>query len=303
MISFLKKPADKSELLAAIEYFKPINLTVLLFEGNNRISEKEVRSWKGTEKLNLKFKNFDSKVFSQYILFNEIAKIKDCKYVCLPVGNHRAFYKVMPKLKAAGYTTIHISDGVNDSFSLIGFLLSVKLRGVLGFFKSFYSYFEYKKALADYCFFQLFPLKSCLSKKTLPCKSEVRNNFELEKELTDNNIDTLILPGWGETDVSLVSFFNVKNNYCATSKDKKININGRWNTIDNFISAEDVIRSGKIKYVYGTASSACYFVKNYDSSIECHVYVNGELNKTQGLFSEFFFVKKGKQLGVKFYKK
>ena len=42
MISFLKKPADKFELLAAIEYFKPINLTVFLFEGNNRISEKEV---------------------------------------------------------------------------------------------------------------------------------------------------------------------------------------------------------------------------------------------------------------------
>jgi len=304
MIVFLKKPTDKSELIAAIEYFQPTTLWVFLFEENKRITEREVRKWKDLDNLTLNFKNFTKKNFTKKNLLNQITEIRDCKHVGLPLGNHRVFYKIIPKLKSLGYITIHFSDGVNDCFSLSGFLLSVKVKGVFGFLKSVYSYFEYKKALADFCFFQLYPLKSCLSKDSLPTKQVKKNvlNSILSKELNDNKIDTLILPGFGETTESLISFFNIKTNYCATSKEKVININGLVKPIKNYITAEDVIRSNRIKNIYGTGSSAFFFAKNHDRNIECNVMINGKLNKNQGRFAEYFFVKYGKKLGIKFYK-
>ena len=303
MIVFLKKPADKSELIAAVEYFQTTTLWVFLFEENKRITEREIRKWKELDNVILKFKIFRKAVFTRQELLNEIADIKDCKQVGLPLGNHRVFYKIMPKLKSLGYTTIHFSDGVNDCFSLSGFLLSVKVKGVLGFIKSVYSYFEYKKSVADFCFYQLYPLKSCFSKVSLPPKLEKNNmlNTLLIKEINDKQVDTLILPGFGETTESLISFFNIKTNYCATSKEKELNINGLVRPIKNSITAEDVIRSGRIKHLFGTASSACFFAKNYDSNIDCNVMINGKLNENQGRFAEYFFVKYGNKLGIKFH--
>lgn len=303
LIAVIKKPADKNELLSIIKYFGIKRLSIITYTNNPRINESTISDWTKDLKITPSFYKLDrAKVTSQnFIRF--LDSLGEFKYLAIPISNIRPFYKAVPLLKKSGKTIIHISDGTPDAFSLWGYGMGAKVKSFPSFIKATISYFEYRKAKANFCFFQLHPLKCCFSENTLPLV-EVGVYADVYSEhmrvIETENINTLVVPGWGETVESLIELFPETKSYCATSKDKQINVNGNWQKIDHFITAEDVLKTGKIKKVIGTASTAVLFAKIFDPTIECFVVLNGFLNKQFGRYFERHYRILGEKIGIKF---
>jgi len=301
-VAIVKKPADKDEILSALDYFKPDRVTLFIFKDSLRIESEDVKKWFLSRLLTLEVLLLDTKALTRNSFILTLDKLDAFQAIAIPIGNHRAFYKSVPLLKKKGIKIIHVSDGVIDAFSLFGFCMSVKWKNFKSLFKLVVMYFEFLQGKADYCFFQLYPLPACLAKHTLPLTSKTAGVLpkSIMKLILEKKVATLLLPGWGEDEADLQKTFNLKSNYCATTKSKHIIINGQQLSLDTFITAEDVIHLGIIDRIYATASTAVYYAKLVNPDIYCKVLLNGYLNRQYGQYYEYFFRKKGQELGIEF---
>ena len=304
LIIIIKKPADKEEVLAAVEFIKPHKISIITYKQNPRIQEKDIAEWFFNKK-NLCFYKLEHKGLGTKQFLNYLNQFEPYHSIALPVGNLRPLYKSVPNLRKKEKTIIHISDGVPDSFSLLDFSLAIKGKGIKGISKALFTFWGYYRAKADYCFFQLYPLVSCLAKNTFPSMKAKQNGIPniIIEQLKNSKVDTLLLPGWGETIETLLTEYPEITNYCATSKELLFTINGKSVALENFITAEDIIYSNLISKVIGTGSSAMYSAKLFNPNITCKVLLNGVLNKHYGNYYEFFYEKKGKELGIIFKSK
>lgn len=295
------KPTELYELYSAINYFG-FDKVIITITNKSRINKKIIFDFFELNSFDLKviFKdyNFSKGTYNDFYSFLQTFN-SDINYYALSLGYNRILYKVAVLLKNENYTLIHISDGVAHAFSLIGYVLGfrfkLKFRDIV---KCFIVYFEYKKSMADYSFFSLYPNFNCFSKQTLPITYEKKIS---EKMDFIKKSKTLIVPGWGMTVQDLANYFNVSNNYCATSKDKEIFVDGSCQKLTNYITGEDVIDSSSIETVVGTPSTVLIYAKTKHPNLNVHCVLTGELNKTYGLFYEYFYVKLGKKVGVKFH--
>lgn len=305
LITVIKKPTDKVELLSIIDHYKPQKISVVTYKDFSRINSADVAKWFTDIDVIPSFYEIDREGLTAEKFIDFLDTLQPYQVLALPIGNLRAFYKCVPVLRrkrGKDLTIVHISDGVIDAFQLFQFCVALRGNGLKGFMKAFYSYFEYKKALADTCFFQLYPLKAALAKDTLPVLTSKPAEIpeEIRQKLADNRVDTLLLPGWGETVETLLEAFPEVKNYCATTKELKMYINREYFELEDYITGEDVIKSGIVKQIVGTASSAVYFAKLYDKNIGCKVLLNGVLNKTYGSLYEKIFKLNGEKLSIEF---
>lgn len=304
LVAVIKKPTDKVELLSIIDHYKPAKISVVTYKNFSRINAGDVAKWFTDVDVVPSFHEIERETLTAEKFIGFLNTLQPYNVLALPVGNLRAFYKCVPMLRQQrkDLAIVHISDGVIDAFPLFQFCVALRGSGVKGFMKALYSYFEYKKALADTCFFQLYPLKAALAKETLPVLTSKPAVIpaNIKQKLADYKVDTLLLPGWGETVETLLEAFPEVKNYCATTKELKMFINGEYFELEDYITGEDVIKSGIVKQIVGTASSAVYFARLYDKSIGCKVLLNGVLNKTYGSLYEKIFKINGEKLGIGF---
>ena len=299
VIAFLDKASELDELYSAIKHFN-ITTAYICIATTNRINKKSIECFLEPLSISIHFIEIN---FRNMKLLDFVSSVSDfdCKYVAIPISYHRIFYKSVPELRKLGNTIIHLSDSFPHAFTLPQFLLAFKVRGIWSGIKAFYSYFEYRKAIGDYCFFSLFPAKACLAKKTLPIdiKKDPEIPEPIKNELMKSNIDTLTIPGWSLSVEEINSYYEIAN-YCATTKDKIFIINGRRFELDTFLNAEILLRNYPIKKIVGSPSTVMYYAKTINPAIECSVVLDGFLNKKYGLFMEYLYTKQGKKLGIKF---
>lgn len=300
MYATVGKPSELLELFSAMNYYN-IDEVYITITNKSRIDKGYIGSFfeKKIPGKNYFFLDFDfSNSVSDYREFL-MQYIESIDYFSLSLYYNRHLYKISPFLKKKGKKIIHISDGITNAFSMFGYVLGFRTKGLFSFLKGMYIYFEYKKAKADVTFFALYPNKCCFSKETLPL-TELKTNYpENIKHIAD--CDTLIVPGWGMETNDLVAFFDINEKYCASSKELSININGTHRKLEHYITAEDIINYGTIKRIIGTPSTALIFAKSKYPEIQVDCVLTGELNKTYGLFYEREYIKLGKKIGVNFY--
>lgn len=297
----IDKPSQLEEVITAINYFGLEKVTFSIISVG-RIDEITIR--RAIEPLNIEvyFDNYDFKNFS-LSKFVDVIKSQNSKHVMLSINFMRVIYVGVPSLRKNGMNIIHLTDGLTNTFPLHGVLLAQNVKNIYTFFKSILIYFFYKRAKSDYCFYSLYPFKSCFSKKTSPLelKNEAKIPDNIKKELEQNKTTTLVVPGWGMSLDEILDFFKIEE-FCATSKGKEFIINKEIIYIDSYLTAETLLRTYPIKYIYGTPSTVMYFAKIMDKEIECSVILDGHLNKMYGLFFEFFYKKVGKTLGINFFR-
>ena len=296
LVAYIKKPADKTEIFSIIKYFNINSLYLIANQNQLRINQDELNSWIKEFCLSgdIQLINIDELNLNDFIC---IIKKYNSKYVALPIGIHSLFYKSVQKLKRQGKIIIHLSDGTQDCFSLFRANLALRAKNISGFFKAIISYPIYLFSKADFCFFQLYPLQSCYAKKTLPIIKNRSINLE-NYLLTDSNIDTLLISGWGETVESLKQNLPENQPFIASSKGLEVIINNENFKTKKNITAEDIVDSLKIKYIYSSASTAAIYAKiNYPNSY-VKVFFNGSLNKFYGKTYEYEYKKIAKRLGI-----
>lgn len=294
------KPSELLELRSAIVYFN-IEKVIITIINKKRIDKNIIKLFFESDlpNINVDFLNYNfDKGVNDYKLFLS-DYIEEIDYFALSLYFNRHIYKLSPYLKTKNKKIIHISDGVTNAFSLFGYILGFRTKGLFSFFKSMIIYFEYKKAKADVTFFSLYPNKSCFARKTLPLDNQ-NTKFPGDINLI-NDCDILLVPGWGMSTNDLIDFFDITKKYCATSKNLEIEIDQINYPIKQYITAEDVINSRRIKRVVGTPSTALIFAKTNYPDIQVDCILTGVLNKTFGLFYEREFMKLGKKLGINFF--
>ena len=303
LVAYIQRPNDKEELFGALDYYHIKKLTILLKQWD-RIDATTVGGWmKAYPMIDYNIQAINNLTPSSF--WNVLKTLPDYTHIAMPLGCHRAFYKNVLKLRKQGKIIINISDGIVDCYGLTGWCFGFYARSLKKALQLSIVYFEHLRAKADVCFYQLYPLQSCHAKKTLPIpeisSSSIPDN--IKEQLHAEKVDTLLVPGWGETIESLLSLYPDINSYCATSKERFFIINGKKIDIDNPITAELVITSNLVKKVIGTCSTAVVYAKLHYPQLDCRVVTNGELNKIFTPFYEFYYRKTGKRLGIVFIRK
>lgn len=301
LIALLDKANEIEEMFEAVQYFNLKKVYIYIINPR-RVNKESILRFSKREQIEVEYVNIKYNDLNINEFIKELLSYNS-KYIAIPTSYHRIFYKSIPILKKKRKVIIHLNDGFIHVFSIMEFLLAFKVKSLLTFLKSFISYFEYRKAIGDYSFYSLYPLKSCLSKKTLPLKNIKDPDFptEILSILKKEDIKDLIIPGWGIDLDEIKEKFKVQN-YCATSKDNFIIINDHKYDLDFNLNAEYLLRNYKINNIYGTPSTVMYYAKILDKNINCEVILDGHLNKMYGALMEYYYLKVGRKLGISFTK-
>ncbi len=297
------RPPELLELNEAINYYG-ISKVYITITNKSRLEKNAIAIFFKENNPEILFEyldyDFTNKKVADYNSFLESYKNEFDLYA-LALGYNRPIYKLSRLLKERKETIVHISDGAPHAFSLFGYILGFRTRSIITFLKGCYIYFEYKKAKADVCFFSLYPNTCCFSKKTLPIKENLEYRPKGIESIKD--IETLVVSGWGMNTEELITYFDINNSYCASSKDLNININGKVIELEEYITGEDIVNFSNIKRVVGTASTVLLYAKNKYPHLEVDCVLTGVLNETFGIFFESEWKKLGKKMGINFYKK
>ncbi|WP_152286929.1 hypothetical protein [Flavicella marina] len=293
LVVFVKKQTDRIEIDSIINAFDINRVFVFFSETSDRISLEDIKKWDIVkDETDIFSINLSSISLAEFV---KTIKNLNSKYIALPIGHHKLFYWTFLFLNKRRYLRIQISDGFIDAYPLFESILGARFRNFFGLLKSFIMFPVLYFAKADLCFFQLYPLKSCYSKSTLPI-IDVVNKMNLNVE---ESISNLIIPSSSISINKIIEVFG-EMDYISTSKHKEINISGKVNSLDTFITAEDVINNYQgLEKIISTLSTVVIYsaIKRPDLEVVC--CLDGTMNKIYGKTYEYSFQKLCKTINVK----
>lgn len=296
----LEKNTDWLEAESIFYYFDNIDFVKILYIENERNCKKSVESMFGNYKNG---KTFEYECFKSHEKFikgigDTLNLLDKGDVLAAPFIRYKQIWTYVPKAKAKGIITVHLSESFPDSFGPLGYRLGFRLVGgfnLKGFIKQLISMpIMYVYALThepDLCFYNMAPaVSNPFVKKTvkasIPTLDPKKKKFIEEK--TSGQKRTLLIAGFGY-DVDRMAEYTGLKQYIATSKNREIIIDGTEYPLDEYICAEEVLLSGCVDEIIGYNSTAmcwAYLLDNvritcYESTQLSHLYgfMNGRLTR------------------------